>query len=94
MNKISLNFNKTFDFISKDSVFAYKDAAENHNRALFNGTGKGSDFLGWTTLPSSVSETELADYEATAAKLTAKNIDVFVVIGIGGSYLGAKAVVS
>ena len=93
MNKISLNFNKTFDFISKDSVFAYKDAAENHNRALFNGTGKGSDFLGWTTLPSSVSETELADYEATAAKLTAKNIDVFVVIGIGGSYLGAKAVV-
>jgi len=93
MNKISLNFNKTFDFISKDSVFAYKKAIENHNRALFNGTGKGSDFLGWTTLPSSVSETELADYEATASKLTAKNIDIFVVIGIGGSYLGAKAVV-
>ena len=93
MNKISLNFNKTFDFISKDSVFAYKKAIENHNRALFNGTGKGSDFLGWTTLPSSVSETELADYEATASKLTAKNIDIFVVIGIGGSYLGAKAIV-
>ncbi|MBL7970446.1 MAG: glucose-6-phosphate isomerase [Prolixibacteraceae bacterium] len=93
MNTISLNFNKTFDFISKDSVFSYKEAIENHNRALFNKTGKGNDFLGWTTLPASISEAELADFEATAAKLVAKNIDIFVVIGIGGSYLGAKAVV-
>ena len=44
-------------------------------------------------MPTSISEAELADYEATAAKLRAKNIDIFVVIGIGGSYLGAKAVV-
>lgn len=93
MTKISLNFDKTFDFISKDSVFSYKEAIENHNRALFGKTGKGSDFLGWTTLPTSVTEAELADYEATAAKLVAKDIDIFVVIGIGGSYLGAKAVV-
>ncbi len=93
MNKISLNFNKTFDFISKDSVFSYKEAIENHNRTLFNKTGKGNDFLGWTTLPTLISEAELADYEATAAKLVAKDIDIFVVIGIGGSYLGAKAVV-
>jgi glucose-6-phosphate isomerase len=93
MEKISLNFNKTFDFISKDSVFSYKTEIENHNRALFEKTGKGNDFLGWTTLPAAISEAELADYEATAAKLVAKNIDIFVVIGIGGSYLGAKAVV-
>ncbi|MBL7965410.1 MAG: glucose-6-phosphate isomerase [Prolixibacteraceae bacterium] len=93
MEKISLNFNKTFDFISKDSVSSYKQEIENHNRALFEKTGKGNDFLGWTTLPTSISEAELADYEATAAKLVAKNIDIFVVIGIGGSYLGAKAVV-
>jgi glucose-6-phosphate isomerase len=93
MDRISLNFNKTFDFISKDSVFSYKKAIEEYNYALFNKTGKGNDFLGWTTLPTSISETELADYEATAAKIVAKNIDVFVVIGIGGSYLGAKAVV-
>lgn len=93
MENISLNFNKTFDFISKDSVSAYKDRIEKSNRALFEKTGKGNDFLGWTTLPTSVSEAELADYETTAAKLVAKNIDIFVVIGIGGSYLGAKAVV-
>ncbi len=93
MDKISLNFNKTFDFVSKDSILSYKDSIEKSNYALFNKTGKGSDFLGWTTLPGSISEAELADYEATAAKLVAKNIDIFVVIGIGGSYLGAKAVV-
>jgi len=93
MKNISLNFEKTFDFISKDSIYSYKEAIGNHSRALFNKTGKGNDFLGWTTLPTSITESELADYEATAAKLVAKNIDIFVVIGIGGSYLGAKAVV-
>lgn len=93
MERISLNFDKTFDFVSKDSVFSYKKAVERHNESLFNKTGKGNDFLGWTTLPTSVTEAELADYETTAAKIVAKNIDIFVVIGIGGSYLGAKAVV-
>ena len=93
MERISLNFDKTFDFISRDSVFSYKHAIEKYNQALLEKTGKGNDFLGWTTLPTSISETELADYEVTAAKLVAKNIDLFVVIGIGGSYLGAKAVV-
>jgi len=93
MEKISLNFDKTFDFISKASIFSYKEVIENHSRALFNKTGKGNDFLGWTNLPGSITESELADYETTAAKLVAKNIDILVVIGIGGSYLGAKAVV-
>jgi len=93
MERISLNFDKTFDFISRDSIFSYKEVMENHSRTLFGKTGKGNDFLGWTNLPTSISETELADYEATAAKLVAKNIDILVVIGIGGSYLGAKAVV-
>jgi len=93
MERISLNLNKTFDFISKDSIFSYKEVIENHNRALFAKTGRGNDHLGWTNLPSSITEEELADYEVTAAKLVANNIDIFVVIGIGGSYLGSKAVV-
>ena len=93
MQKISLNFNKTFDFISKDSIFAYKQEIEKHNAALHEKTGKGNDFLGWTNLPSSITEEELANMEATVAKIKSKNIDVFVVVGIGGSYLGAKAVI-
>lgn len=93
MKAFSLNFEKTFEFISKDSVYSYKNSLESHNLALFNKTGKGNDFLGWTTLPTSISEEELLDYQETAAKLVEKNIDIFVVIGIGGSYLGAKAVI-
>ena len=66
MEKITLNFEKTFDFISKDAI--NNDAAEfqKHNEALHHKTGKGNDFLGWVNLPSSISEAELTDFEATA----------------------------
>ena len=93
MEKILLNYDQTFGFISKDAVFAYKQELEKHNTALHDKTGKGNDFLGWTNLPSSITEEELADIEATATKLRNKKIDLFVVVGIGGSYLGAKAVI-
>ncbi len=93
MENITLKFDKTFDFISKEAVNGYADALKMHNEALHNKTGKGNDFLGWVNLPSSISEADLADYEATAKALQAKKIELFVVVGIGGSYLGAKAVV-
>ncbi len=93
MENISLKFDRTFDFISKEAVSGYADALKLHNEALQNKTGKGNDFLGWVNLPSSISEADLADYEATAKTLQAKKIELFVVVGIGGSYLGAKAVV-
>ena len=93
MNKISIDLSNLKNFISEEQILRLQAEIDVHYPTLFNKTGKGSDFLGWTTLPTSISEAELADYEATAAKLVAKNIDIFVVIGIGGSYLGAKAVV-
>ncbi|MGQ8337579.1 glucose-6-phosphate isomerase [Sunxiuqinia sp. A32] len=93
MEKISLNFEKTLDFVSKEAVFGYAEELQKNNEALHNKTGKGNDFLGWVNLPTSISEAELADYEATAKALQDKKIEVFVVVGIGGSYLGAKAVV-
>jgi len=93
MKNISLKFDKTFKFISKDAINGYAGDLKKHNEALQNKTGKGSDFLGWVNLPSSIPEAELADYEKTARALQQKKIDIFVVIGIGGSYLGAKAVV-
>jgi glucose-6-phosphate isomerase len=93
MKNISLNFDKTLDFVSKEAIEAYAAELQKHNEALHNKTGKGNDFVGWVNLPSSISEAELADYEATAKALQDKKIEVFVVIGIGGSYLGAKAVV-
>ena len=59
---------------------------------IFNKTGAGNDFLGWVNLPSEIDENLLADIEKTAADLRKKS-DIFVVIGIGGSYLGARAVI-
>ena len=59
---------------------------------IFNKTGAGNDFLGWVNLPSEIDESLLADIEKTAADLRKKS-DIFVVIGIGGSYLGARAVI-
>lgn len=92
MNNIALNIEKTLDFISKDNVYGYKAEIEKNNHALHNKTGKGSDFLGWVNLPSSITADQLADMNATAKSLQSKS-DVVVVIGIGGSYLGAKAVI-
>ena len=59
---------------------------------IFHKTGAGNDFLGWVDLPSSIDPAFLADIEQTAAELRRKS-EIFVVIGIGGSYLGARAVI-
>jgi glucose-6-phosphate isomerase len=91
MQNIKLTIDHVYGFVSKKSIENYKDIANQSNRALHEGTGKGSDFLGWLNLPSSIDDAHLTDIENTAAILR-KNCEVVVVIGIGGSYLGAKAV--
>lgn len=70
---------------------AMKEKAQAANALLHAGTGAGNDFLGWIGLPSSIDEEQLAAIERCAARLRAK-ADLIVCIGIGGSYLGAKAV--
>lgn len=93
MNNIKLDMEKAFSFVSRDEVFAWKETMEKNNVALHEKTGKGNDFLGWVNLPTAITEEHLSDVEETAARLRSKKLDIFVVIGIGGSYLGAKAVV-
>ncbi|ADQ81173.1 glucose-6-phosphate isomerase [Paludibacter propionicigenes WB4] len=92
MENIKLSIDKAFGFVSEQAVAGYKAQVDDANAALHNGTGKGSDFLGWLNLPSSIDEAHLQDLEATA-KILRNNCEVVVVIGIGGSYLGAKAVI-
>ncbi|WP_321424645.1 glucose-6-phosphate isomerase [uncultured Bacteroides sp.] len=92
MKNISLNIEKALGFISKDAVNAYEAQVKACGEALHNGTGKGNDFLGWLNLPSSISKEHLADLKATA-KVLRENCEVVVVAGIGGSYLGARAVI-
>jgi glucose-6-phosphate isomerase len=92
MDSIKLNIEKAFGFVSEAAVKNYKSAAEAANLTLQNGTGKGADFLGWLHLPSEINEAHLLDVEKVAQTLR-DNCEVVVVTGIGGSYLGAKAVI-
>ena len=78
--------------VDQVKVDALRPAAEAAAETLEKGTGEGNDFLGWLHLPSSIGEAELADIEATAAQLR-NSCEYVVTIGIGGSYLGAKAVI-
>ena len=89
---ISLNIETTFGFVSKESISAYEAQVKAAQEALENGTCKGNDFLGWLHLPSSITPEHLADLKATAQVLR-DNCEVVVVAGIGGSYLGARAVI-
>ena len=92
METIKLSIDKAFGFVSEQAVAAYKSKVNEANASLHAGSGKGSDFLGWLNLPTSLDEAFLSDIENTA-KILRDNCEVVVVIGIGGSYLGAKAVI-
>jgi glucose-6-phosphate isomerase len=92
MEKISLDISKALGKITSEQVHAQSAKAKAANNDLENGTGKGNDFSGWLHLPSSITEQDIADIQSTAETLRTQ-CDVVVVIGIGGSYLGAKAVI-
>lgn len=92
MINIQLDINRALDFVNKDQILAFQDRITQNHHNLLNKTGKGDDFLGWVDLPSSITTEFLDEIKADADKMAAK-ADVFVVIGIGGSYLGARAVI-
>ncbi|MGM9819130.1 MAG: glucose-6-phosphate isomerase [Paludibacteraceae bacterium] len=92
MKNIQIDIKNTNGFVDEKVVKSYEVSVKNANEMLHNGSGKGSDFLGWLHLPSSITESHLSDIEQTA-KVLQENCEVVVVIGIGGSYLGAKAVI-
>ena len=92
MENIKLDINKSLGFISKDKLAAYEPKVRACMETLEKGTGLGNDFLGWLHLPSSITKEHLDDLKATAQVLR-ENCEVVVVAGIGGSYLGARAVI-
>lgn len=92
MDSIQLNIKHILNILSEDEIRSQANRAEMCNHALHHGTMAGNDFLGWVNLPSSITEEHLRDLEDTAVKLRSR-CDVVVVIGIGGSYLGARAVI-
>ena len=92
MENIKLCIEKTLDFISKEKLASYESNVKACMDTLEKGTGLGNDFLGWLHLPSSITQEHLNDLKATAQVLR-ENCEVVIVAGIGGSYLGARAVI-
>ena len=88
---VKVNLGGCSSFVKDADYKAYVEKALGALEVLENETGKGNDFLGWKHLPSeTLNSTLVADCEAVRDSWKAKNVDLVVVIGIGGSYLGAK----
>ncbi len=92
MNHLKFNYDNALNFVGKQDIFKYQEAIDSHFITIRERTGKGNDFLGWTDLPSSVDDTLINRIEAAASRFREKS-EVSVVVGIGGSYLGARAVI-
>ena len=92
MEKIKLNTKKAEQFLKAGAVEAFETKVMKAQEALENATCEGNDFLGWLHLPSEISADFIAELQQCADTLRS-NCEAIVVAGIGGSYLGAKAVI-
>ncbi|MBF1540707.1 MAG: glucose-6-phosphate isomerase [Prevotella salivae] len=92
MKNISVDITKAAQFLKPGAVEAYESQVKAAQEALENGTCPGNDFLGWLHLPTSITPEFLSEIQDTANTLRDK-CEVIVVAGIGGSYLGARAVI-
>ena len=92
MKNIKLDITKAAQFLSEGAVKSLEPQVKAAQAALEEGTCPGNDFLGWLHLPSSITPAFLDEIQATADVLRA-NCEAIVVAGIGGSYLGARAVI-
>lgn len=92
MKSISLDITKAAQFLQSGAIQAYESKVKAAQEALENGTCPSNDFLGWLHLPSSITPEFLNEVQCVADTLREK-CEVIVVAGIGGSYLGARAVI-
>ena len=92
MKKLSLDLSKTASFVNEHEIAYMEEMVKSAHEKLHNGTGAGSDFLGWVDLPVNYDKDEFARIQKAAEKIKSDS-DVLVVIGIGGSYLGARAAI-
>ena len=92
MKNITLDITKAAQFLKAGAVEALKPQVKAAQEALENGTCPGNDFLGWLHLPSSISADFIKQIQ-DCANVLRQNCEAIVVAGIGGSYLGARAVI-
>lgn len=91
-NKVTFDFSKASGFIKEHEVESMKKIVMNAKETLVSKSGAGNDFLGWIDLPVNYDKEEFARIQKAAQKIQSDS-EVLVVIGIGGSYLGARAAV-
>ena len=89
---VRLNTKYVESFLTDNALESVKNEVEKAHNDLKNGTGKGNDFLGWLTLPKEYDKNEFNEIKKAAEEIK-KTSEVLVVVGIGGSYLGARAVI-
>ncbi len=92
MEKLNLDLSKVWDFISEEELMAMETEVKSAAQVLEEGTGEGNDFLGWLHLPTDYDKEEFDRIKKAAEKIKADS-EVLVVVGIGGSYLGARAAI-
>lgn len=92
MTKIKFDFTTASPFISQGEIDSLAPAVEAAHKTLHEGTGAGSDFLGWVKLPQDYDKEEFARIKKAAEKIKSDS-EALIVIGIGGSYLGARMVI-
>ncbi|MDE6731003.1 MAG: glucose-6-phosphate isomerase, partial [Oscillospiraceae bacterium] len=89
---LKLNKNYLGNFVKPDELTGIKAQVETAAQMLHAKNGLGKDFLGWVELPTNYDKEEFARIQAAAKKIQ-ENSDILIVIGIGGSYLGARAAI-
>ena len=89
---LTVDYSNTLSFISEKELHEIEIEIQEAHRKLVNRTGKGSDFLGWLSLPEKYDREEFSRIQKASNKIR-KDSEILLVIGIGGSYLGSKAAI-
>lgn len=92
MTNVSFDYTKTVPFINQDEIDSMKSITQNAKDLLLSKKGEGNDFLGWIDLPIDYDKDEFSRIKSAASKIQSDS-EVLLVIGIGGSYLGARAAI-
>ena len=93
MAKVTFDYSKAKSFVKEEEVKNIESQVLAAKELLVSGTGAGNDFLGWVNLPVDYDKEEFARIQKAAAKIQSDS-DVLLVLGIGGSYLGARAAIN
>ncbi|MBM7651906.1 glucose-6-phosphate isomerase [Neobacillus cucumis] len=92
MTHVRFDYSKALSFFGEHEITYFRDAVKVAHHSLHEGTGAGNDYLGWIELPTNYDKEEFSRIQKSAEKIKSDS-DILLVIGIGGSYLGARAAI-